>query len=323
MIYLCYKKFQTVKFVMTEKSSNKDAGRYFPTKNTAKPKKLNSSIRPYQSNTVPKKSMTERLEKQAEDDEIDSKFGFQRYKVGPSRTGWLLNYLPITVPDETGAEKAALDLYFIDREGNNFKASIFYETYFYVDLTTDTKNDRIIEISQHLLKRIEGCKVDIVDKEDLDMRNHLSGKKHQFIKLSFGTVSDMIDAKAFLRPIITTNQNREKSKDFLTDIESSLDLADPLSFLIDMREHDLSYSMRASIDCNLRVGSWYIITPNILSATCEVVRQENMLELCEPRILAFDIECEKSPLKFPNVERDRIFMISYMTAGQGYLLINR
>lgn len=48
-----------------------------------------------------------------------------------------------------------------------------------------------------------------------------------------------------------------------------------------------------------------------------------MLELCEPRMLAFDIECEKSPLKFPNAERDRIFMISYMTKGQGYLIINR
>lgn len=41
------------------------------------------------------------------------------------------------------------------------------------------------------------------------------------------------------------------------------------------------------------------------------------------RILAFDIECEKSPLKFPNAERDRIFMISYMHGGQGYLIINR
>ena len=47
------------------------------------------------------------------------------------------------------------------------------------------------------------------------------------------------------------------------------------------------------------------------------------------RVLAFDIECEKSPLKFPNAERDRIFMISYMISTgsgqppQGYLIINR
>jgi DNA polymerase epsilon subunit 1 len=44
--------------------------------------------------------------------------------------------------------------------------------------------------------------------------------------------------------------------------------------------------------------------------------QKDLLERCEPRILAFDIECEKSPLKFPNAEFDRIFMISYMVEGK-------
>jgi DNA polymerase elongation subunit (family B) len=43
----------------------------------------------------------------------------------------------------------------------------------------------------------------------------------------------------------------------------------------------------------------------------------------EPRILAFDIECTKAPLKFPDVSLDRVYMISYMFDGQGYLLINR
>jgi DNA polymerase elongation subunit (family B) len=46
-------------------------------------------------------------------------------------------------------------------------------------------------------------------------------------------------------------------------------------------------------------------------------------DICTFRILAFDIECEKSPLKFPNPEVDRIFMISYMIDGQGYLIVNR
>jgi DNA polymerase epsilon subunit 1 len=99
--------------------------------------------------------------------------------------------------------------------------------------------------------------------------------------------------------------------------------SDPLSFLIEMREYDVPYGMRAAIDLDLRVGAWHIVTPDHTLTTCEVVYQKDMLELCEPKVLAFDIECEKSPLKFPNAERDRIFMISYMTPGQGYLLINR
>ncbi len=36
----------------------------------------------------------------------------------------------------------------------------------------------------------------------------------------------------------------------------------------------------------------------------------------EPRTLAFDIECTKAPLKFPDVALDRIYMISYMFDGQ-------
>ena len=36
--------------------------------------------------------------------------------------------------DETGAEKSALDLYYIDRLGENFKATVFFQPYFYIDV---------------------------------------------------------------------------------------------------------------------------------------------------------------------------------------------
>ena len=39
---------------------------------------------------------------------------------------------------------------------------------------------------------------------------------------------------------------------------------------------------------------------------------------------SFKINIYKNPaLKFPNAENDRIYMISYMTPGQGYLITNR
>ena len=43
----------------------------------------------------------------------------------------------------------------------------------------------------------------------------------------------------------------------------------------------------------------------------------------EPRVLAFDIECVKQPLKFPDATSDPVMMISYMIDGIGYLIINR
>ena len=99
--------------------------------------------------------------------------------------------------------------------------------------------------------------------------------------------------------------------------------ADPLAYVLDLREYDVPYTVRASIDLDLRVGAWYSVTPEYGSESCEVLWMKDLLQLCEPRVLAFDIECEKSPLKFPNPEVDRIFMISYMVNGQGYLIINR
>ena len=90
-----------------------------------------------------------------------------------------------------------------------------------------------------------------------------------------------------------------------------------------MREYDVPYTMRVTIDLDIRVGSWHEVTPVQGSELCDVVRLPNMMERCEPKVLAFDIECEKDPSKFPNPERDRVFMISYMIDGQGYLLINR
>lgn len=40
-------------------------------------------------------------------------------------------------------------------------------------------------------------------------------------------------------------------------------------------------------------------------------------------VLAFDIECYKEPLKFPDASKDPIILLSYVFNQQGYLIINR
>lgn len=92
--------------------------------------------------------------------------------------------------------------------------------------------------------------------------------------------------------------------------------------LSDMREYDVPYVMRTAIDNDLRVGGWYLVEPTE-GKGCKCVRQEEIVEKADVKILAFDIECTKAPLKFPAHDHDQIFMISYMCAGQGYLTINR
>ena len=160
-----------------------------------------------------------------------------------------MNYNTISMPDETGNEKSALDLYYIDREGGNFKATIFFKPYFYLDVK-DLR--RLTEVSGHLLKKFENCVIEQIDLEDLELANHLSGKKHKFLKISFGTVQDLTDARNDLRGILAENMKNKNDNSY--EEEDDHDIADnsanvknnllkatdnPLSFITDMREHDV------------------------------------------------------------------------------------
>ena len=96
---------------------------------------------------------------------------------------------------------------------------------------------------------------------------------------------------------------------------------DPCSLITDIREYDVPYLARVCIDLNIRVGCWYDVTSE--SGTIKVTRQEHILTPSNPKVFAFDIECSKAPLKFPNAEVDAIYMISIMIDGNGILIINR
>lgn len=61
---------------------------------------------------------------------------------------------------------------------------------------------------------------------------------------------------------------------------------------------------------------------NLFSAHLE--RIPELVERASPVILAYDIECTKKPLKFPDaVAGDQVMMISWMVDGRGFLAINR
>jgi DNA polymerase epsilon subunit 1 len=50
--------------------------------------------------------------------------------------------------------------------------------------------------------------------------------------------------------------------------------------------------------------------------------REDMLTRPDLKVLAFDIETSKDPLKFPDAEKDVVMMISLMFDGEAYLIIN-
>ena len=254
-----------------------------------------------------------------------------------------------------GPERAGLDLYCLEQDGSTFKCTVLYDPYFYVIAnppsrhqsnshdTNDNDHDEYDHqhsifyelITSSLLRKYEaqGLKlVEQVKKQDLDSINHLGfkgSKGRTMLKLSFDTVQQLMDVRKDLLPLITKNQKREKEQSsqqlFLIQEQNALANdrnMDPLSKLIDIREYDVPYTVRVCIDLDVRVGAWYTFTPNLHDIGVTLSDQDIETK-AEPKYLAFDIECTKAPLKFPDSNVDSIFMISYMIDGQGYLIISR
>ena len=70
------------------------------------------------------------------------------------------------------------------------------------------------EVSSYLSRKLSGrlAGIDMVDKEDLDLLNHLVGLKGRYLKLRFHSVEDLIKAKRDILPAVKKNREREKSR---------------------------------------------------------------------------------------------------------------
>ena len=63
-------------------------------------------------------------------------FGFPTLTVADSgaepRTWYLINMLPTTHTGDDKVDRSALDMYFLQQDGNTFKATLIHEPYFYI-----------------------------------------------------------------------------------------------------------------------------------------------------------------------------------------------
>ncbi|KAI1232850.1 hypothetical protein IHE44_0006030 [Lamprotornis superbus] len=199
------------------------------------------------------------------------------------------------VLDEDRRSVSAVDYYFVQEDGSRFKVALPYQPYFYI--ATQKGCER--EVSSFLSKKFQGkiAKLETVPKEDLDLPNHLVGLKRNYIKLSFNTVEDLVKVRKDISPAMDN--------------------------IVDMREYDVPYHVRLSIDLKIHVAHWYNVRYRGSTYPPEITRRDDLVERPDPVVLAFDIETTKLPLKFPDADTDQIMMISYMIDGQGYLITNR
>ncbi|KAI5296332.1 DNA polymerase epsilon catalytic subunit [Ascosphaera acerosa] len=282
-------------------------------------------------------SQDEKFQAIRQANEIDEALGFPRYEAGRKRTGWLINMHSTAIEDpRVPGGRAGVDFYFLDEDGDNFKATVEYDPYFLIAV----KARHEAEVEEWCKRKFEGAvkSVRVVVKEDLSLPSHIMSQKRKFMQLSFANVTDLLKVRRELSPMVEKNKRKLNAMDTYAEMmgaDAGIDLFDdddagyrattayvePSEFIIDIREYDVPYHVRVSIDKDIRIGKWYEVTSQngVISLSC----LQDRLTRAEPVVLAFDIETTKLPLKFPDPVIDQIMMISYMIDGQGYLITNR
>lgn len=280
------------------------------------------------------------------------------------RVGWLVNMVSATVEEPlTRRPVQAVDLFFVsDDPSGDFRTSIIARPYMYLAVLPNLMREAEISLRKSFSDTL--AEVSTVSLEDISMPNHLAEDKGRpFLKLEARTTGDLYTIREALRPIIERNTERkQRSAAVHTGKDNGFtSTVDGLDAIEDMREYDVAPVNRLAIDKKINVGYWYRVSPggapnaqpdqedyeaNLLFDQLDPTAPEKdpdineahsndlfsahltklpeIVERASPVVLAYDIECTKKPLKFPDAESgDMVMMISWMVDGKGYLGINR
>ena len=233
-----------------------------------------------------------RLQRVASENKFDKSFGFDQYIAGPTRLGWLLNFSPTVKGDAEGTEYSALDLFFLQENGETFKVTYEYLPYFYVAI----KDGRHKEVGVFLKRKFDKQLVsaEVVELEDMDLPNHLSGIKRAYLKLSFRNTRDLMDVRKVVRSAAEKNQKLAETTEAYATFGRTSEDANCMDIITELREYgvptsaqssnhnpkrnpkpnhspkpnripnryDVPYHVRVCIDKDFRVGAWYNVTPD-------------------------------------------------------------
>ena len=198
----------------------------------------------------------ETVEWKAKQKAFDESFGFHELESGPPRIGWLLNFNTSVAVSDNQQEASCLELFFLQQDGTTFKVFYDYRPYFFVEARANTHK----EVASYLQRRFQtlGAQITIITKRDMDQRNHLSGIKQDFIKLSFKNIKDLMFCRKQIMPIAAKNKAQQSLNDaYGSTSTGNSNVADNI---VGLREYDVPYHIRVAIDNEIRVGLWYRVT---------------------------------------------------------------
>ncbi len=195
--------------------------------------------------------------------------------------------------------RAGVDFYFLGDDGENFKATVQYNPYFLIAV----RRGREAEVEEWCKRVFEGLVKTVarVEKEDLQMPNHLLGYRRTFLQLSFANVSDLLSVRKTIMPIAEKNKNSLNAMDTYAEVASatagfdvfdeertdgkrSNGILEASDFIVDIREYDVPYHVRVTIDQDIRIGKWYTVEAKHghISLSCI----EERLQRADPVVLA-------------------------------------
>jgi DNA polymerase epsilon subunit 1 len=241
--------------------------------------------------------------------------------------GYLFNMKQTRHYDEGGRTLTGMVLYFLQRDGMTFRCTFLYRPYFFVQVSSRDGIEQMKDILQQRFQR-EGVTAEIVDKEDLDLEDHIVGRKRKVIKLTFDNDNGLGRAR---KDLMFDMRRAKKPETFSFDDAAAKSETASVATVVDLFEHDVAYVNRVCIDNYINCGKWFEVTRNLLATSadnkwdtqCIVKAMDDYTKPPGLRIFAWDIECTKMPLKFPDSAYDRITMISIMIDGSGFLIVNR
>lgn len=237
-----------------------------------------------------------------EKDTLESQFGYGVHYDPKPRAGWLLNYKMV----KNDAARMYADLYFVDEASKNFRISIAYYPSFLVECTDDPAGTE-----EYFTRKYEGKiqKAEFTHRIDVAEHNHLNKPPKRFLKLYIRSEADFAQ---IIREIgRTVKDEDEMYLDFCAEGDSN-------GYRV--YEHDIPVDVQAGNSLNIRCGQWYDVS---YDGSEYRIDKNARITYPELRIMAFDIETTKPPLKFPNPGSDEIMMISILTESFGELITNR
>ena len=121
-----------------------------------------------------KKTALSKKQIDSEADGYEEVIGVEHVDKACRRTAYLANVKSTTNVDTNGIECSALLLYFMEESGTWTKAVYPYQPYFFLLCADEVIKEIMFYLNNQYEKLIE--KIDAINKEDLELVNHLSGK---------------------------------------------------------------------------------------------------------------------------------------------------